>query len=330
MVEIVHPPRIRRPSRALARENRRYHPRVPGTFSIEPAGSFSLGQAREFAGGFPAGIGAAATGDGILMTFPVEGWRDSAAVDVWQSPDGAIHGQVHGSDDLIAVRRQAARSLSLDHDGSGWAEVGRRDRVLGQIQARYEGFRPVCFYSAYEAATSLVIGQRIAMRQARAVKDRLSAGWGDLVEVRGQAVRPFPRPQRLLEVQAVTGLTQVKVARLRDLAQAALDGILDTERLRTLDESEALDELRLLPGVGPWTAQGILMRGCGVADALPLADEISRRAVAWFYGLAEPPDDRAWTQISDAWRPYRMWATVLLHMAWRRERPSVPSYRQGA
>ena len=25
---------------------------------------------------------------GWLMTFPVEGWRDNAAVDVWQTPDG--------------------------------------------------------------------------------------------------------------------------------------------------------------------------------------------------------------------------------------------------
>ncbi|MEA2609500.1 MAG: DNA-3-methyladenine glycosylase [Chloroflexota bacterium] len=303
---------------------------VPATFAIEPTGSFSLAQAREFAGGFAAGIGAHATRDGILMTFPVEGWRDSAAVDIWQGEDGTVHGEVHGSDDLSAVRRQAARSLSLDHDGSGWAEVGRRDPVLGRIQARYEGFRPVCFYSAYEAATSFVIGQRIAMRQARVVKERLSEGWGDLVEIEGRIVRPFPRPQRLLEVPTVTGLSQVKVSRLHDLAQAALDGALDTDRLRSMDAVEALAELQRLPGVGPWTAQGILMRGCGVADAIPLADEISRRAVAAIYDLPELPDDATWTRISDLWRPYRMWATVLLHMAWRREQPTAPSYRQDA
>ena len=30
--------------------------------------------------------------------------------------------------------------------------------------------RPVCFYSAYEAATSFVIGQRIARTQAARIK----------------------------------------------------------------------------------------------------------------------------------------------------------------
>src|SRR6478736_3276403 len=270
-------------------------PARPDTFTIEPVGPFSLSAAQDFAGGFAAGIGAHGTATGLLMTFPVEGWRDSTAVDVWQSADGTIHGESHGSDDLETVRRQAARSLSLDHDGRGWAEVGARDPVIGALQAQYDWLRPVCFYSAYEAATSFVIGQRIAMRQARVVKERLAEEYGDAVEIGGQVVRPFPRPQRLLEVPSVTGLSQVKVGRLHDLARAALDGVLDTERLRALPESEALEQLEALPGVGPWTASAILLRGCGVADAVPMGDDISRSAVAALYGLAEPPDDATWT-----------------------------------
>ena len=298
------------------------------TFTIEPRGRFSLAAAQDFAGGFAAGIGAHGTTTGLLMTFPVEGWDGSAAVDVWQTPDGIVHGEISGSDDTETVRRQAARSLSLDHDGSGWEAIGKRDPVLGALQARYDWLRPVCFYSAYEAATSFVIGQRIAMRQARVVKDRLSAEHGDPIEIGGQVVRPFPRPQRLVDIAEVRGISAVKVARLRDLARAALDGVLDTERLRALPEDEALSQLRTLPGIGPWTAQAILMRGCGLADSLPLEDDISRTAVATLYGLPEPPDDATWTAMSDAWHPYRMWATVLLHMAWRREQVSTPSYRQ--
>ncbi len=297
-------------------------------FTIEPLGRFSLAAAQDFAGGFAAGIGAHGTATGLLMTFPVEGWRGSAAVDVWQTPDGRVHGEAHGSEEVDTVRRQAARSLSIDHDGRGWADVGERDPVLGALQAQYDWLRPVCFYSAYEAATSFVIGQRISMRQARVVKDRLAEAYGDPVEIDGRTVRPFPRPQRLLEVPSVTGLAQVKVERMHDLARAAIDGVLDTERLRMLPEAEALAQLQALPGVGPWTASGILLRGCGVADAVPMVDDISRNAVAAIYGLPEPPDDATWTTMSDVWRPYRMWATVLLHMAWRRQQPATPSYRQ--
>jgi DNA-3-methyladenine glycosylase II len=126
-----------------------------------------------------------------------------------------------------------------------------------------------------------------------------------------------------VELADVPGLAAVKVERLRGLARAALDGRLHTERLRALPVDEALAALRTLPGIGEWTASGVLARGCGVADMVTLADRISRDAVRHFYGLAEVPDDEAWLEIAEAWRPYRMWATVLLHLAWRREQPGV-------
>ena len=301
------------------------------TFVIEPLGRFSLDAARDFAGGFPAGIGARASGSGLLATFPVEGWAGSAAVDVWEAR------RRHASTARSMARRTSrpsdarspGRSRSITTAAS-WEAVGRRDPVLGAVQARFDWLRPVCFYSAYEAATSFVIGQRISMRQGRIVKERLAASLGDEIEVDGTVVRAFPRPERLLEATDVPGLSSVKVGRLHDLARAAIDGRLDTERLRALPEADALAELMALPGVGPWTAQAILTRGCGPSDALPLGDEISRTAVGAAYGLPEPPDDATWTRIAEAWRPYRMWATVLLHMAWRRDQPATPSYRQRA
>ncbi len=301
---------------------------------IHPRGPFDLATARDFAGGFPAGIGSRAAADGsILLVFPVEGRPDSAAVQLRQDEDGVLRGSAFGAADLDAVTRQAARSLSLDHDGAGWAAVGERDPVIGRLQARHGLLRPVCFFSAWEAATSFVIGQRISMAQTRRVKDRLATELGDGIEVEidgdRRIVRAFPRPERLIDVPDVAGIAPVKVERLRGLARAALDGRLDTERLRGLAEADALAQLRELPGVGEWTATGILTRGCGVADAIPLGDRISREAVAHFYELGDAISDEHWLALAEAWRPYRMWASVLLHMAWRREAPDRPSYRQG-
>jgi DNA-3-methyladenine glycosylase II len=294
---------------------------------IEPRGPFDLATARDFAGGFPAGIGATATAGSILMTFPVEDWSSSAVVELRQDADGILRGEVWGDGDLDVIGRQVARSLSVDHDGTGWPEVGWRDPVIGVLQGRHGLLRPVCFSSAYEAATSFMIGQRISMTQTRRIKDRLAAMAGDpvAVETGGEqrTLRPFPRPQAVAELVDVPGLAAVKVERLRGLARAALDGRLDTERLRAFPVEEALAALRTLPGIGEWTASGVLARGCGAADMVTLPDRISRDAVRHFYGLAELPDDEAWLEIAEAWRPYRMWATVLLHLAWRREQPGV-------
>jgi DNA-3-methyladenine glycosylase II len=304
------------------------------SIEIRPRGPFDLATARDFAGGFPAGIGSRAAADGsVLMAFPVEGRPGSAAVQLRQDEDGVLRGAAFGDPDLDAVTRQAARSLSLDHDGTDWPGVGERDPVIGRLQARHGLLRPVCFFSAWEAATSFVIGQRISMAQTRRVKDRLAADLGDAIDVEidreRRTVHAFPRPERLIDVADVPGLAGVKVERLRGLARAALDGRLDTERLRGLPEADALTELRELPGIGEWTATGVLTRGCGVADTVPLGDRISRGAVGHFYDLGNDPTDDEWLAVAEAWRPYRMWATVLLHMAWRREAPGRPSYRQG-
>ncbi len=295
-------------------------------FRVVPQGPFDLATAQDFAGGFAPGLGeTAVTARGLLMVFPLEDGSGSAAVDVRQDADGTVWGEVFGTHDAEAARAQAARSLSLDIDGRGWPEVGLRDPVIGALQGRYGPLRPVCFHSPYEAAASFVIGARISMRQGARIRAQLAAAHGDAIALPdGREVHAFPRPAVLLGVDDVPGISAEKVRRLHAIAQAALDGRLAAERLRSMPAEEAIADLRTLPGVGPWTASGILMRGAGTPDTLPLDDAISRDAVRASYGLPAEPTDAQWLAIAEAWRPYRMWATVLTHMAWRRERPDGP------
>ena len=290
------------------------------TFEIRPLGPFSLAAAQRFAGGFPAGIGGGGVaGTSIAMSFPVEGSGSSAAVELHQREDGVVIGQTDAiAADVPAVARQAARSLSLDHDGTGWPAVGERDPVIGRFQGQYEYLRPVCFYSAYEAATSFVIGQRISMRQSARVKERLREVAGDRPTVDGHPYPAFPRPERLLELDDISGVSAQKVRWLHGIARAALEGRLDTEALRALPSDDAIAQLRELPGIGPWTAEAVRLRGCGMVDELSVNDEVSPRAVASLYGR-ESLDRAAFEQLAEAWRPYRMWAVVLLRFSSNRE-----------
>ncbi len=297
-------------------------------FEIRPLGPFSLAAAQDFAGGFPPGIGGGAvSATSIAMAFPVEGTNSSAAVDIHQREDGVVVGRTDASSALVEqIRRQAARSLSLDHDGTDWPAVGERDPVMRRLQTAHGYLRPVCFYSAYEAATSFVIGQRISMRQGARVKQWLGEQLGDRPTVDGHEFVAFPRPSRLLEATAVPGLNERKVGWLHGIARAALDGRLATDALAAMSREEALASLRALPGVGEFTAEAVWLRGCGVVDELPSSEEASLNAAREMYG--RPDLDRAGlVALADAWRPYRMWATVLLRMGWNREF-GQRSYRQ--
>jgi DNA-3-methyladenine glycosylase II len=297
-------------------------------FAIAPKGPFSLAAAQDFAGGFAAGIGGGSVDSAsIVMSFPVEDTNGSAAVELRQEAGGQLIGRTDaGAELVVAVMRQAARSLSVDHDGTAWPAVGERDPVIGQLQQAYSFLRPVCFYSAYEAVTSFVIGQRIARRQTARLKSLLAEELGDRPTVDGRPYPAFPRPERLLELRSLPGLSEQKVARLRGLAQAAIDGALNTEELRGLPRDEVIPRLEQLPGVGPWTAEGVWLRGCGVADELPTSERLSLEAASALYG--REVDQHAFEQLAEAWRPYRMWAVVLLRVGWGRSVPQR-SYRSG-
>jgi DNA-3-methyladenine glycosylase II len=256
------------------------------------------------------------------MAFPVEGWRGSAAVVARQEQDdGPIEGTVIASGEAGSnqARSQALASLSLDVDGTGFPAVGVRDPVIGGLQQRYGWLRPVCFHSPYEAAVNFVVGQRISMRQSRALRARMARDLGEPLEVGGLTVHAFPVPQRLVDLAAFPGLPEEKLGRLRGIARAALEGTLDRARLRGMPTHEALAELQQLRGVGPFASQGILHRGAGVVDDVT-DDDATRQAVQLAYGLREPPTRTEILAIAEAWRPFRMWATVLLHVWLRRER----------
>jgi DNA-3-methyladenine glycosylase II len=305
---------------------------VPQEFSMHPRGPFDLARQRQFFGPWPE---YSPDPTALAMAFPVEGWAESAAVVLRQPDPGAISGEVHGADGDAAERAwaQALAVLSLDVDGTDFPRVGERDPVIGRLQANHGFLRPALFHSPYEAACNFVIGQRISIVQARAIRGRMAAESGDSISAGGLELHAFPKPQVLLGLHTISGLADEKVTRLHGIAQAAIDGVLDRARLRSLSTEAALAEVSALRGVGPFSAQGIVFRGAGVVDEV--TDEpVSKQAVERLYSLDHVPDHAEVMRYAEAWRPFRMWSLVLLHVWIRGEgagsAPSRGRGRQGA
>src|SRR3989442_6581841 len=239
------------------------------TFLIEPLGPYSLEESANFIGAWheaPA-AGGAATGHLHLAFLTDEGWKP-VGVCLTQGESGIVRGEVYGSADVRAVERQVARILSLDVDGRSWPEVGTRDRVVGMLQRRFPGFRPVNWSDAYEAAAWCVMSTRINMRQAQAIKDRMCRELGHEIDVHGHRLWTFPEPARLAALKSFQGLFGRKVEYLNRLAAAALAGDLDTEMLRALPREEALERLQRLAGNGGVGGRVVWRRGPGAGGAV--------------------------------------------------------------
>jgi DNA-3-methyladenine glycosylase II len=285
-------------------------------FTLNARGPFSLAASTRFLEGFTSAVFSTPAGRPLELAFPVEGTWQTVGVRLRQHGD-RVTGEVIGpagpdADVLTAVRGQVERILSLDVDGSGFPAVGERDPVVGALQRRYPGLRPVGFWSPYEAAAWAVIGHRIRIRQAAAVKARMAERLGEPVGFGDRVLHAFPAPQRLADLDRFPGLTGRKPEWLCAVARAALDGRLDATRLRALPHDEAIAALKQVPGLGDFSAELVLLRGAGTPDRIPLHESRLARAVEHAYGLPKPPSAEQLRRISEPWAPYRTWVALLL------------------
>lgn len=279
-------------------------------FSLVPRGPFSLRLAAGLAFGPRQD---ARDSDLMRLAFCVDGFHGLAGVVLRQDPDGAVTGELRGDADVGVVRAQIARILSLDHDGAGWPAAGLRDPVLGRIQARFPGFRPVLFASPYEAAAWSVLYGRKSHAQVRRLWDRLAGELGREFDLAGERLSAFPTPHRLRSLDSLPGLPDQVTERLRAVAGWALEGRLDPGRLRALEPDAAMADLRELRGVGPFFASLILIRAAGPADVLEPEPRLLD-CVARYYG-PEAASPARLGELAEAWRPYRTWASVAVRRA---------------
>ena len=150
---------------------------------------------------------------------------------------GRVVAEVIGAVEPAVVGAQLARILSLDVDGTGFPAVGARDPIVGALQQRYPGLRPVGFWSPYEAAAWAILSQRMRTAQAARVKQRLAERHGTVVDVGGRRLAALPAPRVLRGIGEIEGLPARKLPWLHGIADAALAGTLDAARLRASSPS---------------------------------------------------------------------------------------------
>ena len=282
------------------------------SFELQARGPFSLAASRRFLEGFAPAAYARQAGEHLDLAFPVEGdWR-TVAVRIVQPSAGAVHVETAGEADLDAVRVQVERMLSLDVDASDFPTVGLRDPVVARLQQRYAGLRPLGFSSPYDAAAWALISHRLRIAQAAAVKAEMARHLGAAVNLHGRVLHAFPAPERLAGLEGFPGLFGRKPEWLRALGRAALEGRLDAASLRSVAPEQALAELLALPGLGPFSADLVLLRGAGHPDWVPAHESRLLSAVQRAYGLSETPTAAEVSHLAEAWRPYRTWVCLLL------------------
>lgn len=215
-------------------------------------------------------------------------------------------------DDAEALGR-IRRTFDLDLDPAGMGRALAADPALAPLVAAAPGRRVPGTLDAEAMVLRAVLGQQVSTAAARTHASRLVAAFGEpLAAPSGGLTRLFPRAGALAaDPEGVAEVVRVPRSRVRTLlgvATALADGTVDLAAPASAVRAALLD----LPGIGPWTADTVLMRAIGDADAF-LPTDLGVVAAARRLGMPAAP--RALEVRSRAWSPYRahavqyLWAT---------------------
>lgn len=202
--------------------------------------------------------------------------------------------------------------MFLDYDPKiAVARLRRADPILAQLIKRVGPFamstRPRL--TLFQALLQSIVFQQLSGKAAGTIHSRL--------------LSLFPKrrasPAGLLELSDMqlrgAGLSRAKAAAARDLATKTLDRTIPAQnKLVRLDDAGIIETLVQVRGIGPWTAEMLLIFHLGRADVLPITDLGVRKGFMLCQGSQTLPEPAELLRYGERWRPFRSVASWYL---WR-------------
>jgi AraC family transcriptional regulator of adaptative response / DNA-3-methyladenine glycosylase II len=215
---------------------------------------------------------------------------------------------------LLFIVERVRRVFDLGADPAVIGEHLRTDPLLRLPLLKHPGIRTPGAWDGFELAVRAILGQQISVRAATTIAGRVASMFGSPIadglrpgrEARDEPDRLFPTPVQLASAAVErAGVMPARADTIRLLARKVVDGAIALSSC--VDGRATVSALRAVPGIGGWTAEYIAMRGFGEPDAFPSGDLVLRRA-------AGDCTARELDRKSEAWRPWRAYAVMLL---WR-------------
>ncbi|MBQ7608337.1 MAG: DNA-3-methyladenine glycosylase 2 family protein [Desulfovibrionaceae bacterium] len=158
--------------------------------------------------------------------------------------------------------------------------MAARDPILGGMIEQIGPVRRVCIPDLFTALMHTIAGQQISGKAHQSV-------WKRVLVVCGTPLTPERVATLPDETLRSAGLSGRKVAYIKEAARQMSCGELEPKALADLDDEAFISALCVLPGVGRWTAEMLLIFSLAREDVLSTGDFGIRRGLRMVYQKAE-------------------------------------------
>ncbi len=202
----------------------------------------------------------------------------------------------------------------------GQAEIDhlrRKDKRLGRVIDAAGMIQAQMYPDLFTALVSSVVGQQISGKAAMTV-------WNRVIE-RFVEITPARLHQASLEDIQFCGMSFRKAEYVKGIAEACANGGLDLEKLKILPDEDVVKAMVSLKGIGPWTAEMMLIFSLGRKDVVSWGDLAIRRGMMSLYGL-DSLDRQQFDRYRSKYTPYGSVASLYIwELAHRPELLGLPS-----
>lgn len=155
-----------------------------------------------------------------------------------------------------------------------------------------------------------IVYQQLSTKAAGTIHGRVLDAFGDGATLDPEALAEAPD-----DALRACGLSRAKTAAVRDLVGRQQRGTLPSRAdLLGMSDREVIDALTAVRGVGPWTAQMVLLFNLGRPDVWPVADLGVQEGIRIIRGLDDRPTAKEMVALGV---PYAPWRSVAAWYAWR-------------
>lgn len=198
----------------------------------------------------------------------------------------------------------AARLLGLTNDNTG-LEVAHPDLVRG-----YEGARLPQTATVWESVMWAIVGQQVNLTFAYRLRRVLVELCGREA-ANGLRIHPAPHDIAQLDYADLTSrqFSRSKAQYVIDTARLIASGALPVESFPTLDPVAVERDLTAVRGIGTWTANYVMMRGCAFPDCVPAGDSGLSASLRTYFALDHKVDANETRVLMEQFAPWRSLAT---------------------